>query len=76
MVRTEKDISGDRKKELIDLIRDLYKHSVDNRRFVSARYAKAEEGSAILEACLKKVVNVYFSYREIGEIHYPVAKKP
>lgn len=63
------------KKELIDLIRELYKYSVDNRRFISARYAKAEDGNAILEAYRKKVVNVYFSPRGVGVIHYPVAKK-
>ena len=59
----EKILQKAEKKELIDLIRDLYKRSADDRRFITARFAKAEESSKILEAYRKKVINVYFHPR-------------
>ena len=64
------------KKELIDLIRDLYKRSADDRRFITARYAKVEGGSEILEAYRKKVINVYYHPRgAASQPRYSVAKK-
>jgi hypothetical protein len=63
-------------KELINLLHDLYKNSVDNRRFITARYAKAEEGNEILEAYRKKIINVYYHPRgAASQPHYSVAKK-
>ncbi|MDD4248184.1 MAG: hypothetical protein PHT13_03575 [Methanosarcina sp.] len=63
-------------KELINLLHDLYKHSADNRRYVTARYANVEEGSNILEAYRKKVINVYYHPRgAASQPHYSVAKK-
>jgi len=63
-------------KELINLLHDLYKNSADNRRYITARYAKAEGGSEILEAYRKKVINVYFHPRgAASQPHYSVAKK-
>ena len=63
-------------KELINLLHDLYKHSADNRRYVTARYAKVEEGSNILEAYRKKVINVYYHPRgAASQPRYSVAKK-
>jgi len=64
------------KKELIDLVRDLYKRSADDRSFITARYAKVEEKSKILEAYRKKVINVYYHPRgAASKPRYPVAKK-
>ena len=63
-------------KELINLLHDLYKHSADNRRYVTARYAKVEGGSNILEAYRKKVINVYYHPRgAASQPRYSVAKK-
>lgn len=63
-------------KELINLLHDLYKNSVENRRYVTARYAKVEEGSNILEAYRKKVINVYYPPRGAASSpRYSVAKK-
>lgn len=63
-------------KELINLLHDLYKYSVDNRRYITARFAKAEEGSKVLEAYRKKVINVYFHPRGAASVpRYSVAKK-
>ena len=63
-------------KELINLLHDLYKNSVENRRYVTARYAKVEGGSEILEAYRKKVLNVYYPPRgAASRPRYSVAKK-
>ena len=63
-------------KELINLLHDLYKNSVENRRYVTARYAKVEGGSEILEAYRKKVINVYYPPRGAASSpRYSVAKK-
>jgi hypothetical protein len=63
-------------KELINLLHDLYKNSIENRRFITARYAKAEDESKILEAYRKKVINVYYHPRgAASRPRYSVAKK-
>jgi hypothetical protein len=63
-------------KELINLLHDLYKNSVNNRRYITARYAKAEDKSKILEDYRKKVINVYFHPRgAASQPRYSVAKK-
>ncbi|MDQ1253666.1 MAG: hypothetical protein QG646_2853 [Euryarchaeota archaeon] len=63
-------------KELITLLHDLYKNSVDNRRYITARYAKVKGGSEILEAYRKRVINVYYHPRgAASRPHYSVAKK-
>lgn len=64
------------KKELINLLHDLYKNSVENRRFITARYAKAGDENKILEAYRKKVINVYYPPRgAASRPRYSVAKK-
>lgn len=63
-------------KELINLLHDLYKNSIDNRRFITARYAKTEDENKILEAYRKKVINVYYHPRgTASRPRYSVAKK-
>lgn len=63
-------------KELINLLHDLYKNSVENRRFITARYAKAGDENKILEAYRKKVINVYYHPRGAASMpRYSVAKK-
>jgi hypothetical protein len=63
-------------RELIKLLHDLYENSIDNRRYISARYAKAEDKNKVLEAYRKRVVNVYFHPRgAASRPRYSVAKK-
>ncbi len=63
-------------RELIKLLHDLYENSIDNRRYITARYAKAEEKNKILEAYRKRVINVYFHPRgAASRPRYSVAKK-
>jgi len=63
-------------KELINLLHDLYQNSVENRRYVTARYAKPEDENKILEAYRKKVINVYYPPRgAASRPRYSVAKK-
>ncbi len=62
--------------ELINLLHDLYKNSIDNRRFITARYTKAKDESGILGAYRKKVINVYYHPRgAASRPRYSVAKK-
>ena len=44
----------------MELLHDLYKKSADNHRYITARYAKMEDESKILEAYRKKVINAYY----------------
>lgn len=63
-------------KELINLLHDLYKNSVENRRFITARYAKAGDENKILGAYRKKIINVYYPPRgAASRPRYSVAKK-
>ena len=63
-------------KELIKMLHDLYENSIDNRRYITARYAKAEDKNMILEAYRKRVINVYFHPRgAASRPRYSVAKK-
>jgi len=62
--------------ELINLLHDLYKNSIDNRRFITARYTKAKDESGILGVYRKKVINVYYHPRgAASRPRYSVAKK-
>jgi hypothetical protein len=54
----KKLLKGADQEELINLLHDLYKHSVDNRRYITARYVKGDE-SRILEAYRKKVITAF-----------------
>jgi hypothetical protein len=72
----KKSLQETDQKELINLLHDLFKNSVDNRRYITARYAKTENESKILEAYRKKVINVYYHPRgAANQPHYSVAKK-
>lgn len=66
------------KNELIDLIRDLYKRSADDRRFITARYMGVVNGDLkeqMLEKYQKIIVNEFFPERGEGKLRYSVAKK-
>jgi|GEM_PF-888680 len=64
------------KKELINLLHDLYNNSTENCRYITARYAKTDNESKILEAYRKKVINVYYPPRgAASRPRYSVAKK-
>jgi hypothetical protein len=63
-------------KEIIKLLHDLYENSIDNRRYITARFAKAEDKNKVLEAYRKRVINVYFHPRgAASRPRYSVAKK-
>jgi hypothetical protein len=66
------------KKELLDLIRDLYKRSADDRRFITARYMDMVSGDLkgqMLEKYRKIIVNEFFPERGEEKLRYSVAKK-
>jgi hypothetical protein len=66
------------KNELIDLIRDLYKRSADDRRFITARHMDALSGDLkgqMLEKYREIIVNEFFPERGEEKLRYSVAKK-
>ena len=74
----KKILEGIDKKELIDLIRDLYKRSADDRRFITARYMDALSGDLkgqMLEKYREIIVNEFFPERGEEKLRYSVAKK-
>jgi hypothetical protein len=66
------------KKELITLIRDLYKRSADDRRFITARYMDSlseDLKRQMLEKYKEIIVNEFFPERGEEKLRYSVAKK-
>jgi hypothetical protein len=62
-------------KELIDIIRDLYRYSEDNRRYLHARFIDREGNSVVLEEYRKIIQNEFFPEKGYGELRYSVAEK-
>lgn len=74
----KKILQDTEKNELVDLIRDLYKRSTDDRRFITARYMDTISGDLkgqMLEKYRKIIVNEFFPDRGEEKLRYSVAKK-
>ena len=66
------------KKELIDLIRELYKHSVGDRMLINSRYlgeGVKKEKSKILEKYRKIIKEEFLLEKGSGTIRYSVAER-
>jgi hypothetical protein len=48
------------KKELINIIQDLYRYSEDNRRYLLARFIDREKSPVVLEEYRKIIKNEFF----------------
>jgi len=62
-------------KELINIIRDLYRYSEDNRRYLLARCIDREEAAGVMEEYRKIIKNEFFPKKCYGELRYSVAEK-
>ena len=74
----KKIIQDTDKNELVDLIRDLYKRSADDRRFINSRYMGAMSGGLkwkMPEKYREIIVNECFPERGEEKLRYSVAKK-
>jgi hypothetical protein len=63
------------KKELINVIQDLYRNSKDNRRYLLARFIDREETPIILEEYREIIKNEFFPKKGYGALRYSVAEK-
>jgi hypothetical protein len=63
------------KKELIDLIRDLYRHSAENRRIIISRQPEEKKSDWVLESFQRVIRNEFFSDKGLGGLRSDVARK-
>lgn len=63
------------KKELINLIRDLYRLSEENRRYLLAGCMDPKAEPRVLEAYRQIIKNEFFPKKGYGALRYSVAKK-
>lgn len=62
-------------KELINIIRDLYRYSEDNRRYLLAMCFDREEAAGVMEEYREIIKNEFFPKKGYGELRYSVAEK-
>jgi len=63
------------KKELIDLVRDLYEHPAENRQAIISRHMKGKKSDWILESFQKVIKNEFFPDKGLGSLRSDVTKK-
>jgi hypothetical protein len=63
------------RKELINIIQDLYRYSEENRRYLLARCMDTSVEPGILKAYRKVIKNEFFPKKGYGALRYSVAKK-
>lgn len=71
----KKSLQKSDKKELLNVIQELYKYSEDNRRYLLARFIDTEKAPKVLEEYREIVVNEFFPEKGVGELRYSVAEK-
>ena len=71
----KKSLQETDRKKLIDAIRDLYRLSEDNRRFLQARFMNLEVSGGVLDAYREGIQNEFFPKKGYGELRYSVAEK-
>ena len=62
-------------KELIDAIRDLYRLSEENGRFLQARFVDLNASGGVLNAYRQVIKNEFLPKRGYGTLRYSVAEK-
>jgi hypothetical protein len=71
----KKTLQNADKKELINLIRDLYRLSEENRRYLLAGSMDTKAEPGILEAYREVIKNEFFPEKGHGTLRYSVAEK-
>ncbi|AKB43999.1 DUF6155 family protein [Methanosarcina vacuolata] len=71
----KKALQNTDRKELINIIRDLYRYSEENRRYLLARSINTNAEPGILEAYREVIKNEFFPEKWHGTLRYSVAKK-
>ncbi|HII02602.1 TPA: hypothetical protein HA351_13475 [Methanosarcinaceae archaeon] len=63
------------KNELIDLIRDLYRYSAENRRIIIRRHPEEKKSDWVLESFQRVIRNEFFPDKGLGGLHSDVTRK-
>ena len=63
------------KKELIDLIRDLYEHPAENRQAIISRHMTGKKSDWVLESFQKVIRNEFFPDKGFGSLRSDVTRK-
>jgi hypothetical protein len=71
----EKTLQDTDKKDLIDLIRDLYRHSAENRQIIISRHVKGKKSDWVLESFHRVIRNEFFSDKGFGGLRSNVVRK-
>jgi len=71
----KKTLQNADRKELINLIRDLYRLSEENRRYLLAGWMDTKTESGIMEAYREIIKNEFFPEKGHGMLRYSVAEK-
>ena len=71
----EKNLQDTDKKELIDIIRDLYRHSAENRQIIISRHTKEKKSDWVLESFQRVIRNEFFSDKGFGGLQPDVVRK-
>ncbi len=70
-----KKLQGLDKPELLDLLKDLFDFSSDNRAFLAARFKTGGEGSAALEGYRQRILRQFVPERGLPRLKLAVARK-
>jgi len=62
-------------RELVELIRDLYDASAENRSFLHARLAPQEDDESLLNPYIERVAHQFFPKRGFGKLQLREARK-
>jgi len=60
---------------LIDLVKDLYEYSPENRAFLNARFADSGQEQAALEEYRRRIIEVFFPTRGFSNLKLGPARK-
>ncbi len=71
----KKNLQGLDKPELLDLLKDLFDLSSDNRAFLAARFKTGREGSAGLEEYRRRILRQFLPERGYPKPNLTVARK-
>lgn len=71
----EKTLQDTDKKDLIVLIRELYRHSAENRQIIISRHAKGKKSDWVLESFQRVIRNEFFSDKGYGGLQSDVVRK-
>lgn len=63
------------KKELIDLIRDLYEHPAEDRQKIISRHMKGKKNDWVLESFQRVIRNEFFPEKDFGGLRSDVVRK-